>query len=184
MGSKERKQEFTLRLPAAEKAPPSLREKMKLQTLHQRGREGAVRKQSLMKVPTFASTRMSPQPLNAGEKAVDFELLANGYIRKGSTLEEQPIDPDDSDQNEFEDIRRVNVFIAAEDVSEICEIVRMSHLELDDETKDPEVVEVLTEDQLRYASALTHREPDPLEPRLMGAAIHFVEKPASQLDWE
>ena len=47
------------------------------------------------------------------------------------------LEPDDT---------RANVFIAAEDVSEICEIIRMSRLELDDETEDPEVIEVLYED--------------------------------------
>ena len=92
MGRKEIRHESTLRLPAAGKAPRSLREKMILQTSHQRGREGAARKRILMTKPVFDSTRMSPQPLNADEEAVNFELFASGNILIGNTLAEQPID--------------------------------------------------------------------------------------------
>src|SRR3990170_9121286 len=152
MGNKERKQEFTLALPAAGKAPRSLREKMNLQTAHQRGREGAVRKQSLMKGPTFASTRMSPQPLGADEEAVNFGLMANGYVLKGSTLEEQPIDPDNSDPNKPEDIRKTNVFIAAQDVLDISEIVRSSHLDIEDTDEDRDIIACLSEDISRGLS--------------------------------
>ena len=38
---------------------------------------------------------MSPQPLNANEEAVNFELSASGHILKGHTLVEQAIDPTD-----------------------------------------------------------------------------------------
>ena len=77
------------------------------------------------------------------------------------------LEPDDT---------RANVFIAAEDVSEICEIIRMSRMELDDETEDPEVVEVLNEDQALYEHALTSEEPDTLELSLRGRVIEYVEK--------
>ena len=92
--------------------PEQIVQKKTRQSLHQRGRDGAAGKRILMKGRTFASTRMSPQQLNADEDAVNFELLANGYVLKGSTLEEHPIDPDDSDKNEFDGDGKVNVFIA------------------------------------------------------------------------
>ena len=149
---KDRKPEFTAGLPIAGKVPRSLREKMELQTSHRKGREGAAGKRLLMKRPSFASTKMSPQPLNAGEDAVNFELLANGYVHKGSTLEEQPTNPDDSDQNGFEDIRRVNVFIAEQDVINISEIVRLSHLDLGVTAEDQDIIDCLSDDISRGLS--------------------------------
>ena len=83
-----------------------------------------------------------------------------------------------------EEGKGMNVFIAAQDVLKIREIVGLRHLELDRETEDQEVIAILNEDQALYENALSCQEPDILEPRLMGRAIHFVEKPASQLDWE
>lgn len=149
---KDRKPEFTPGLPVAGKVPRSMREKMDLQTSHQKGREGAAGKRVLMKRPSFASIKMSPQPLNADEEAVNFELLANGYVRKGSTLEDQPTDPDDSDQNGFKDIRKGNVFIAQKDVLDIIEIVRLSHLDLDDVDVDQDIMDCLSEDMSRGLS--------------------------------
>ena len=152
MGSKERRQEFTPELPAAGKTPRSMREKMGLQASHRRGREGAARKKILMRGPTFDSTRMSPQPLNAGKEAVNFGLLTNGYVLKGSTLEEQPIDPDDSDQNGFNDIRKVHVCIATQDVLNISEIVRLSNLDLNVTVEDQDIIDSLSEDRSRGLS--------------------------------
>ena len=79
---------------------------------------------------------------------------------------------------------RMNVFIAPQDMFRIRETVRVSNLDLDIPTEDPEVIAVLNEDQALYEPVLTYQEPNILEPRLMGEAIHFVEKPVIQLDWE
>lgn len=92
---KERKPDFTPGLPVAGKVPRSMREKMDLQASHQRGREGAARKRILMKGLIFDSTRMSPEPRNACEEAVNFELSATGHILEGCKLKEQAIDPSD-----------------------------------------------------------------------------------------
>ena len=79
---------------------------------------------------------------------------------------------------------KMNVFIATQDMFRIRETVRVSNLDLDIPTEDPEVIAVLNEDQALYEPVLTYQEPNILEPRLMGEAIHFVEKPVIQLDWE
>ena len=79
---------------------------------------------------------------------------------------------------------KMNVFIATQDMFRIRETVRVSNLDLDIPTEDPEVIAVLNEDQALYEPVLTYQEPNILEPRLMGEAIHFVEKPVVQLDWE
>ena len=79
---------------------------------------------------------------------------------------------------------RMNVFIAPQDMFRIRETVRVSNLDLDIPTEDPEVIAVLNEDQVLYEPVLNYQEPNILEPRLMGEAIHFVEKPVVQLDWE
>ena len=105
-----------------------------------------------MKGPSFPSTKMSHQTLNADEEAVNFELLANGYVRTGSTLEEQPTDPDDSDQNGFKDIGKANVFIAAQDVLNIGEIVRLSHIDLDIKAENQDIIDCLSEDMSRGLS--------------------------------
>lgn len=149
---KERKPDFTPGLPVAGKVPRSMREKMDLQASHQRGREGAAKKRIIMKGPTLAITRMSPQPINADGEAVNFGLMANGYVLKGSTLEELPIDPDDSDHDGFKDIRKTNVFVGAQDVLNIIEIVRLSHLDPDDVDVDQDIIDCLSEDMSRGLS--------------------------------
>lgn len=71
------------------------------------------------------------------------------------------------------------VFIAARDIKEILQTLgNIRRIELDTDEENPEIKEVLDEDQNFYGqTASTHTEPSPIRPRVRGPAIHWVEKP-------
>jgi|SRR3989344_1104520 len=92
---KDRKAEYTPKLPEVGMIPRPMREKMSRQSLRKREREGAAKKRILVKGPTFDSLKMTPEPLNARKEAVNFELAASGHILEGGTLRHKPIDSTD-----------------------------------------------------------------------------------------
>ena len=73
--------------------PDQTADKMARQSLHQRGRNGAVRKGRLMKQPSANSPRMSPEQRRVTNQAVNLELTSAGLVFNGTTAMEEIIDP-------------------------------------------------------------------------------------------